>query len=342
MIAGQRYERIILWLTFQFFLLVGCTNSSNPPPLLPTIISVATTPYSQATVTATAVPQTFPPLPTPSPISPPTTVPLTPTPTVTAVPPTWTPTRCPPGQVITGIFPSKLTGSSNYRVYLPPCYGIDGRGYPTLYLFSGNSQDENAWDNYGLDEAAESAIQNQTIPPLLIVMVDGGWIANNSSGGPNSYEGHIINNLVPFIEQIYCAWPETAGRAIGGLSRGGYWSLEIAFRHPQKFASVGGHSPALIDSHAGPEINPQDTALTNDLTGLRIYLDIGADDYLLPNTLRLHEEMQAANIPHTWKLNEGAHDDNYWPQHLTEYLTWYTQPWSFNRNTYPHQSCSSP
>jgi enterochelin esterase-like enzyme len=263
-----------------------------------------------------------------------------PTPTLAAgVAPTGIPTPCPPGVVRTGVFPSQFTGESNYRIYLPPCYGLDGRAYPVLYLFGGNSQDDSAWDNYGLDEAAEAAIQQRLIPPLLLVMVDGGWIANTTSGGPNSYEAHILNYLIPFIEQNYCVWRKADGRAIGGLSRGGYWALEIAFRHPEQFASVGGHSAALIDSFAGPEINPQYTGLSNDLGDLRIYLDIGDQDYLRPNTEQLHNDMTAQGIPHTWVLNEGAHEDSYWPQHLAEYLLWYAEPWPLDRGEYPTAVC---
>ena len=234
-----------------------------------------------------------------------------------------------------GTFFSAVTGEENkYRIYLPPCYP-DGRRYPVLYLFGGNTHDDSAWDNYGMDEAAEALIRKGDIPPMLLVMVDGGWIANTTSGGPGSYEDHILNYLIPFIEANYCVWAAPAGRAIGGLSRGGYWSLMIAFRQPEMFVSVGGHSPALIDAYAGPERSPRYTGVNNDLGDLRIYMDIGQDDYLLPNVLQLHEDMAAQNVPHTWVLNEGAHEDSYWPQHLTEYLLWYGEPWSPDRSSYP-------
>ena len=189
--------------------------------------------------------------------------------------------------------------------------------YPTVYLFHGNTHDDAAWDDYGLDEAAEELIQSGQIPPIIIALPDGGWIANNSSGGPNSFEGVILNEFIPYIEETYCAWPEPEGRAIGGLSRGGYWALEIAFRFPEHFISVGGHSAALYDTAAGPELNPQFTGLNNDLGDLRIYLDIGENDYLIPNIRRLHEDMVAAERPHLWVLNEGFHDDSYWPNTLT-------------------------
>jgi enterochelin esterase-like enzyme len=258
--------------------------------------------------------------------------------------PTDTPPICPSaGQVVTGTYPSLIAGPTRYyRIYLPPCYGEDGRTYPTLYLFHGSLQDDSTWDTLGLDEAADEAILAQEIPPLLIVMPDGGWSAQNTSGGPGSFEGVVLNELIPFVQTTYCSWSETAGRAIGGLSRGGYWALEIAFRHPELFVSVGGHSAALLDIAAGPTLNPQQTGLTNDLGDLRIYMDFGRQDYLLPNTLQLHQDMEAAGVPHTWVLQDGNHEEAYWTEHLAEYLVWYTEPWSLDRTAYPPCTLPAP
>jgi enterochelin esterase-like enzyme len=111
--------------------------------------------------------------------------------------------------------------------------------------------------------------------------------------------------------------------------------LEIAFQHPTIFASVGGHSAALIDSYAGPAINPRYTGLSRDLGDLRIYLDAGRRDPYVTHVRQLHEDMAAANIPHTWVMNEGTHEETYWVEHLTAYLTWYSTPWSPDRNSYP-------
>jgi enterochelin esterase-like enzyme len=290
-------------------------------PLPPTLL-VTLSPTSHA---PTSIPQSLTPTPQP----------LTPTPCTT------------PGQIERHTFNSTTSGGTMaYQIYLPPCYGLpdgpgtNGRSYPTLYLLPGNIHDERIWADLGLGQAAEAAIQVQTIPPLLIVMPDGGWLANNSSGGPGSYESFILHDLIPHIEQTTCAWPEAAGRAIGGLSRGGYWALGIAFRHPRQFVSVGGHSAALLDTHAGPDVNPQHTGLNNDLGALRIYLDIGADDYVIHNIRRLHEDMTAAGIDHTWVLNEGKHEDAYWSAHLRDYLSWYTAVWSPDPGSIP--PCNSP
>ena len=257
----------------------------------------------------------------------------TPAPTVTATAtatatPVPSPTPCAlPGQIETGYFDSIYAGRISYRVYLPPCYSDSGRTYPTLYMLPGNIYTDSIWDELGLDEAAEAGIHDKSIPPMLIAMLSGGSLANTTSGGPSSYESFMLEEFIPFFEGNYCAMPNSSGRAIGGMSRGGYWALEIAFRHPDDFISVGGHSAALVDYNGGPNINPSDTGLNNDLGDLRIYLDIGENDWLLYNVQQLHEQMAAEERPHVWILNQGIHEEAYWAAHLEEYLDWYAEPW---------------
>ena len=260
-------------------------------------------------------------------------------PTATVIPtimPAPTPTPClSSGQIITNFFDSPLAGRINYRVYLPPCYSDSGPTYPTLYMLPGNIHTDSIWDDLGLDEALEMGIQEKRFPPMLIVMVSGGSLANNTSGGPGSYESFFMDEFIPAIEGAYCALPRGRARAIGGMSRGGYWALEIAFSHPDEFASVGGHSAALVDYNGGPEFNPLDTGLNHDLDNLRIYFDIGENDWLRPNLEQLHEAMSSAGREHAWTMNEGMHEDAYWAAHVQDYIEWYSEPWQNPDIIYP-------
>jgi enterochelin esterase-like enzyme len=303
------------------------TATGNVPPRLPATATV--TPTATAMPIATAIASRAP------------TATATATPTVTFTP---TPAPCSePGQVVTGHYPSQLSGPEKaYRVYLPPCYGQDGRVYPTLYMFHGSISTDSQWEELGLFAAAEAGIHEERYPPLLIVLPDGGYIAQHTSGGARSFEGVVLTELIPYIERTYCAWPEGAGRAVGGLSRGGYWALNIAFRHPEQFAGVGSHSASLVDIAAGPDVNPQYTGTSRDLGDLRVYLDIGSRDYFIPHIRRLHEDMTRAGVPHTWVLNEGVHEDAYWARHLDDYLTWYAEPWPHQRERYPACAVSEP
>lgn len=327
---------LVIWVT-------GC----RPAEALPTIAAVAIAPPTPPVVFPSPSPAApvfvattpAPPPPTPAPTL------ETATPAITAVEsilPTSTalpalPTRCPtPGRIEHGSLTTPLTILPlGYRVYLPPCYGADGLVYPVLYLFGGNVHDDAIWDELGMDEAAEAAIGEGHIPPLLIVMVDGGWLANNTSSGPASYEGFFQNELIPRIETAYCAWPAPEGRAVGGLSRGGYWSLMMAFRRPDLFRSVGGHSPALIDTFAGPAEDPTVTGVVNELGTLRIWIDLGERDPYLAQARPLHDALAADGVAHEWRINPGSHDYPYWQAHVAEYLAWYAGGFPADRAALP-------
>ena len=297
--------------------------SSTP---VPTATAIAATAIAATAVDATAVAATETYQRPPPPI--------TPTPPPDATP---TPTPCAaPGRIETGALESAVAGEPmRYRVYLPPCYSDDGRAYPTLYMFGGNIHDDAIWDALGLDEAAETAIANGDIPPLLIVMPDNGWLANTTTSGPNSYEGFVLDELIPHIETAYCAWPEAGGRAVGGLSRGGYWSLMMAFRRPDLFRSAGAHSPALIDSYAGPAEDPAITGAANDLGDLRIWVDIGERDPYLIEARPLHNALTTAGVAHEWRVNPGTHEEAYWRENLRDYLAWYSDGWRVKRGQLP-------
>ena len=343
--------RLLFLLFLGVLSLAGCRDAGViPTPAVLAVTSPAATDLLSTPTPALAEEQTTPPTATSATTLATTASEQASTATAVTMPPTSlvtpsiTPAPAPcaePGRIEHGIVDSAIAGEPlRYRIYLPSCYGLDGRVYPTLYMFGGNIHDDAIWDALGLDEAAEAAIIGGDIPPLLIVMPDNGWLANTTTSGPNSYEGFVLDELIPHIEATYCAWPAAAGRAVGGVSRGGYWSLMMAFRRPDLFVSVGAHSPALIDSYAGPAEDPVVTGTTNPLGDLRIWIDIGERDPYLRDAQPLHEALAAAGVPHEWHVNVGTHEEAYWRANLDSYLGWYSDGWRVARNKLP--DCQQP
>jgi Putative esterase len=75
--------------------------------------------------------------------------------------------------------------TETYRVYTPACYRQQtNRRYPVIYLLHGGEHNEEHWDNVGVDEAADTLIAGGTIPPLLIVLPDGGQDFGTLKGNP--------------------------------------------------------------------------------------------------------------------------------------------------------------
>ena len=351
--------------------LVGCATALtiDTRPLLPTLVPLATLPAADVG-TVIAVPPTFTPAGLQSAGAPsPTAVLLTPSPppmvTETAVlqpapPVPPLPTRpiqllatidanapflaAPPrstdcgeqGTLFRSQFPSTVGGPlREYHLYLPPCYGEDGRAYPVLYLFHGSIQTDSHWADLGLAAHLDEGIRTRTFPPFIVVMPFNGELGNITSGNTNSIEGVTVDSLLPYIDETYCTWAAAEGRSIGGISRGGYWALMIAFRHPELFTAVAGHSSHLRFETDSELYNPLATYATADLSNIRIWMDWGETDFLRPGQQQLRDSLQqiGANLDVT--VNPGGHNDAYWLTHLPTYLTWHADGWPTDRRLYP-------
>ncbi len=300
-------------------------------------------------VTPTTTPSETPsPFPSPSPIPATSTSTITQTPARPSPSPTLTPVPCSEleGQIVYDSFLSQVTGREFfYRVYLPPCYAISQRRYPYLIMMHGlgEGMDDSQWDRMGLDEAADIGYAHGSLPPLIIVMPDGNDLHGyNPINYEQSYERLIVEELMPAIETRLCTWNEPEARAIGGLSRGGFWAFEIAFRHPGLFSRVGGHSPAFFDDGPAPAFNPYYLVdEVEGLEGLRIYLDHGAEDWTVTNVRYLSERLEDRGIDHSYVVNPvGEHTETYWAAHTADYLAFYTEGWPMDIAQLP--SCHEP
>lgn len=233
------------------------------------------------------------------------------------------------GRVERHTYLSQISGNEElYRIYLPPNYDQSERRYPVLYLLHGWPFDDAHWDNLGVDEAADQAIAAGVLAPFIIVMPRASEaLYVHTSGGPLSFEAQLVNELLPHIDSTYRTWAAREGRAIGGISRGGVWALEIAMMHPDVFGIVGAHSPALSVNLAPPAYDPFYLVANPNVASLRIYLDAGDMDWARTKTQALHDVLERQAILHTFVLHPGRHDNELWAANLAEYLSFYASMW---------------
>ncbi|MDY6875974.1 MAG: alpha/beta hydrolase-fold protein [Chloroflexota bacterium] len=275
---------------------------------------------------------TLTPALTATPTSAPTSIPtFTLTPTFIPTP-TFTPTpTCTEilGRVEQRTYFSQTTGDEQpYRIYLPPCYDQVDRRYPVLYLLHGWPYDEAHWDSLGADEAAELGIGAGTLPSFIIVLPGGSErLYINTCGGDHSFEEQVVKDIIPHVDGVHRTWAEREGRAIGGVSRGGVWALEIGFRHPDLFAAVGAHSPALSVNMAAPACDPFYLLEEPGVAALHIYLDAGDADWARKSTQALHEALEVLGIAHDYVVHSGGHESGLWTANLAEYLAFYASRW---------------
>lgn len=219
------------------------------------------------------------------------------------------------GQIVASNLNSHTLGrAAPYTLYLPPCYSQNPtRLYPVLYLLHGAHADDTQWLDLNAASDADELILQHSGAPFVIVMPDGDY-----RSGEN-YAAFVQLDLMPEIEETTRVERTQAGRAIGGLSMGGYWALRLALAHPDLFSAVGGHSPAT------------DAALlSNAVPGwqqLRIYLDVGQDDSLAQGVITFATALKAHGATPELHLNPGNHDRPYWRSHTPDYLKFYASRW---------------
>jgi enterochelin esterase-like enzyme len=222
-------------------------------------------------------------------------------------------------------------------VYVPPCYDPSKYAYPTLYLIQGLGYVRGQWADDGVAIVADRGILSGRLPPFIMVMPANDSMSGSASRfvytsrGTKSWEGFIVNELIPIMDSRYSTWGNRDGRAIGGISRGGYWALEIAFMHTNLFSAAGGHSPAITSDYLVG--TPDDFSmldlvrLTDSLKTLRIFLDAGLGDVTQTGVYQLASELGAKKIPYVGRVGTGKHDDVYWSSQLDNYLAFYAATW---------------
>jgi len=130
-----------------------------------------------------------------------------------------------------------------YNIVLPAKYEQSTERFPVLYLLHGLTGNYTNWARMGVPEYARNL-------DLIVVMADGGnsWYVNwakSDDGQKNNWEDAIIKDLVGNVDANFRTIAKREGRAINGLSMGGYGGLMLGLRHPDMFCSIGSHSGAI-------------------------------------------------------------------------------------------------
>lgn len=131
-----------------------------------------------------------------------------------------------------------------YNIVLPEGYEASDERYPVLYLLHGLTGNYTNWSGSG------AAFYAGVAGDLIIVMPDAGnsWYVNyaeNEKGQRNDWEDHIVKDVLGHVDGNYRTIARREGRAITGLSMGGYGGLTLGLRNPELFISIGSTSGAL-------------------------------------------------------------------------------------------------
>ena len=232
-----------------------------------------------------------------------------------------------------------------YRVVLPEGYGRSTTTrFPVLLLLHGLDGHYDDWST------RTHLVERASRLPLIVVMPEGGdsWYTN-AADGSGRFEDYIVTDLIADVDARYRTIRARYGRAIAGLSMGGYGAIKLALKHPALFAAAASLSGAfdaadpsfanIFPAHTeemtrifGPPDG--DTRRENDLFVIAenaaaaaspaLYVDCGESDRFLPSNRRLVEILQKHGFTYEYHETAGAHAWDYWNRRLDPLLQWVT------------------
>lgn len=241
-----------------------------------------------------------------------------------------------------------MPDSAGYCALLPPSYDSQPtKKFPVLYFLHGLGGDQSFLVVSGGWNLIEDAQQQKRIGEFVVVtpQADNSFYINSKDGKVH-YEDFFIRDFIPQMEKHFRLLGTRNGRAIAGVSMGGYGALRFAFKYPQMFSAVVAHMPALLEqlpqgssqtglaSFLGPAFGrPLDEAFwkanspfvfarTGNLMGLKIYFDCGdQDDFGFDaGTRTLDKLLTTRHVAHTEHIYPGHHNWQFVAAHLEDSL----------------------
>ena len=164
------------------------------------------------------------------------------------------------------------------------------------------------------------------------------------------YETYIIKELIPHVDRRFRTVSNREGRAIAGLSMGGYGALKFGVKYPAMFAFAGSMSgapdvaswtqeqlksfafiwrslhPVFGDDGSATRVANDVPKLYRELTPEQIaalpyiYVDCGTEDHLLNANRSFVEILVSKKIPHEYRQLPGGHSWAYWDAQVQEVL----------------------
>ena len=240
----------------------------------------------------------------------------------------------------TSSFPSTtLESRVHFLVHLPAGYATSAKRYPVIYFLHGLPADPDSyqslsWLTTALDQTGREAI---LVAPQGTRRPSGDPEYHDWGPGKN-WEMALAVELPAYIDRHFRTIRNRTGRAIVGLSAGGYGASIFGVHHPAKFAVIEswsgyfhptdptGEKPLDLGTaalNADASVHTLVPKLAAQIARYPTFVGfyVGAQDPIFaPENLQLARELTAAGIPYRFAVYSGAHTTSLWQQHATAWL----------------------
>ena len=237
---------------------------------------------------------------------------------------------------------SAMRDTMHYSVSLPPGYASSKKHYPVVYYLHGLPADQYAWRYIGW---VATAVRHSGHQAIVIGAqgarsndTDGEW---HDWGGGRNWESSVERELVSQVDARYRTIPTRAGRALIGVSAGGYGAALIGYHHPGIFSVIQSWSGYFQPTNpAGTAVLDLGSKAANDWASLHAIVPhmrrrlgrnynstyfgffVGTGDQrFLPDNQRLAREMRNARVPnYLFRTYKGEHSSALWNDQAPTWL----------------------
>ena len=249
--------------------------------------------------------------------------------------------KVPHGTVSKVWYPSQTAGfDRRLTVYTPAGYETSKTKYPVLFVLHGIGGDEDAWVTQGrATQILDNLIARGEAKPMIVVFTNGnisceaaplenaqGYV-NPTMSLPQTMEGTFekaFPEIVKFIDSRYRTIAKKQGRAICGLSMGGFHTLYNTINYPDMFNYSGMFSAAIgvSDSSVSPIYQDFDQKLDAYFAKkpALLWIGCGNTDFLFQANLDFMKKLDENGYPYKFMETDGGHIWKNWRIYLTEFV----------------------
>jgi S-formylglutathione hydrolase FrmB len=227
-----------------------------------------------------------------------------------------------------------LAGRLHVRIVLPPGYATSHERYPVVYFLHGLPASSGAYrGNDWLIDAIQQA------GPAILVMPQGARDSDTDPeylnwGDGRNWGTYISSEIPRWVDRHLRTIPTRAGRAIVGLSAGGYGASVVGFHHLGTFSVIESWSgyfhptdptgTQALDRGPLANVHTLVSLLRRDerhrRTFVAFYVGRGDARFRAEN-VQLNDELNQARVPHAFAVYPGAHETALWQRHARTWLT---------------------
>jgi S-formylglutathione hydrolase FrmB len=247
--------------------------------------------------------------------------------------------RSMPARLERAIYSPAVEGRLRLSIYLPPGYASAGRRYPVVYFLHGLPASPTSFR--GADFLARALAASGR---KAIVVAPQGARDNDSDpeyldwGNGRNWETAITRDIVGYVDSHYRTIPSRRGRAIVGLSAGGYGAVILALHHLGAFSVIeswsgyfhptdpeGLHALDLgspqknADASAHAFVKTLRQSFARRPTFFAFYVGRGDARFRAEN-VQFDRELDAARVPHLFRVYAGGHEQSVWQAHARSWL----------------------